>query len=225
MKRLLSCLLLSCTLILPISSYANWIDTLKDISRAIMKMYNVNVDMKNLDQNQLDQLKDINSGLTGKHNYGSRDYDENAYSWGNSTNSWREIMALSRDGGGNGQLGETIIALAKDYPIQSDFESPNKTETDYYRMQAQSSLASRSAAELSYKQAVEQEKRMRTLHDLIDQVEDEKSASDLNNRLSSETAMTSLQQTKLLSILVQQQAVAAQEKSNRAKEDMEFFKK
>lgn len=225
MKHLVRCILFAVAITLPVSSYANWIDTLKDISRAIIKLYGVNVEMKDIDRNQLDQLKGINNSLLGKHNYGSRDYDDDAYSWGMSANSWQQILALSRNGGGNGQLGDTILSLAKEYPIQDDFNSPNTTESDYYRLQAQTSLASRSAAELSYKQAVEQEKRMRTLHDLIDQVEDEKSASDLNNRLSSEQAMTSLQQTKLLSILVQQQAVAAQEKANRAKEDMEFYKK
>lgn len=222
MKRYASVILIGLMLVFPVSSYAiGW----KALLDAVLKMYGVNLETRDINADQLSRLNELQGTLTGNHSYGQASYDSDAYSWGNSTSSWQQVLALSRNGGGNGQLGETILSLSKDYPIQNNFNSPNKTESDYYRLQAQTSLASRSAAEVSYQQAVDQEKRMRALHDMIDQVEDEKSASDLNNRLSSEQTMTSLQQTKLLSILVQQQAVSAQEKANRAKEDMEFFEK
>jgi hypothetical protein len=220
MKKLIKTVSLILVLILPTTSFAlDW----NDLFNAVLKMYDLDLETNDLSKKQLDQLENLNGALTGKHGYGNKNYDDSAYAWGSGSNSWQDILALSKRGGGNGQLGEVMLSLAKEYPIKNSFESPNQTEKDYYRLQAQTSLASRSAAEVSYQQAVKQEKTMRSLHDLIDKTEDEKSASDLNNRLSSEQAMTSLQQTKLLSILVQQQAVAAQERTNRAKEDMEFF--
>lgn len=220
MKSKVKVITLIIILSIPMSSFAFDLD---DLFNAVLKMYDIDLETKDLNEKQLDKLKDLSSSLAGKHGYGNHNYDNGAYAWGNGSNSWQDILALSRKGGGDGRLGETILSLAKQYPIKNSFESPNQTEKDYYRLQAQTSLASRSAAEVSYQQAVQQEKSMRALHDLIDKTEDEKSASDLNNRLSSEQAMTSLQQTKLLSILVQQQAVNAQERANRAKEDMEFF--
>lgn len=220
MKNVIKILSLMIILCVPTASFAfDW----NDLLNAILKMYDIDLETKEINEKQLDSLKDLNKALAGRHGYGNQSYDSNAYAWGNGSDSWQEVLALSKKGGGNGQLGESILSLAKQYPIKDSFNSPNQTEKDYYRLQAQTSLASRSAAEVSYQQAVKQEKTMRALHDLIDKTEDEKSASDLNNRLSSEQAMTSLQQTKLLSILVQQQAVNSQERANRAKEDMEFF--
>lgn len=220
MKTLIKVIFLIIALSLSTTSVALELD---DLFYAVLKMYDIDLETNDLSKKQLHQLENLNDSLSGKHGYGNKNYNDNAYAWGGGTNSWQEILALSKRGGGNGQLGETMLSLAKEYPIKNSFESPNQTEKDYYRLQAQTSLASRSAAEVSYQQAVKQEKTMRSLHDLIDKTENEKSASDLNNRLASEQAMTSLQQTKLLSILVQQQAVAAQERTNRAKEDMEFF--
>lgn len=193
-----------------------------DIFNMIAGMYGVSLDTNKIDKDQLDKLKDINNSLTGTHNYGNKNYDKNTYVWGNGTDDWQQVLAMSRNGG-SGELGSTISELSKQFPMTGSLKSRNPVENDYYDLQARTALASRSSAEVAYKQAVKEEKTMRNLHDMIDHAEDQKSAADLNNRFAAENAMTNVQQTKLLSILVQQQAVSAQEKANRAKEDMEFF--
>lgn len=218
MNKIASIILVFASISLTTPTYAiGWVE----LANALLKIANVNTDILNANKQEIIQFKEMNEHLYGTHTYGRRYYDSDGYSWGGS--SWQDVLALSKNGGAVGQLEKTVQTLAKEYPIQGSFNSPNEIERAYYRLQAQTALAARSAAEVSYQQAVKQEKNMHKLHDLIDQVEDEKSASDLNNRFASEQAMTSLQQTKLLSILVQQQAVAAQARANRAKEDMEFF--
>lgn len=220
MKKILPSILITILYLSPTLAVA---DGWTIISDAISKLYGVNLNIKDLNASQLETLVNIQKSFTGRHEYGNNYYDRDLYAWGGSSNTWQDVLSLAQHGSGDGQLGETISSLAREYPIQSNFNSPNQDEKHYYRLQAQTALASRSAAEVSYQQAVREEKIMRSLHDLIDKVEDEKSASDLHNRLASEQGMTSVQQLKLLSILVQQNAVSAQEKANRAKEDMEFF--
>jgi hypothetical protein len=220
MKKIMAGFVIASTLFFPLSANAiGW----KQLVDAIAQMYGLDLKTNQLNADQLDTLKDIQGSLTGTHNYGKSNYDKNANSWGENSSDWQQILSLSKNGGGSGELGNTIADLSKEFPISGSLNSPNKVENDYYNLQARTALSSRSASEVAYKQAVREEKTLKSLHGMIDKTEDEKSASDLNNRMASEAAMTSVQQTKLLSVLVQQAAVNAQEKANRAKEDMEFF--
>lgn len=220
MKRLTAYISIILITILPVTSHASiW----KSLLKAAWDTYGVNLDIKNFSIDQLDQLKSLNGSLTGTHSYGSRYYDDKIYDWGSHTDSWQHVLSLARNGGGSGELGETIISLAKEFPMTGSLNSKNQVENDYYKLQAQTALSSRSASEVAYQQAIREEKNMKKLHHMIDYAADEKSAADLNNRFSSEQAFTSVQQMKLLAILVQQQAVNSQERANRAREDMEFF--
>lgn len=214
--------LLTCCLTLTLSTPTFALDW-TDLINYVAQMYNIDLKIDELNEQEVAGINSVLAALTGTHSYGSQYYDSERYLWGKNAGNWQEILALSHEGGGDGALGQSMKLLANDFPIKNDFNSLNIVERDYYRLQAQTSLISRSAAQLAYKQAVNQEHTMQSLHELIDKTADEKSASDLNNRLTSEQVMTNVQQTKLLSVLVEQQAVRAQEQANRAKEDMEFF--
>lgn len=216
MKR--AALILMFFLLLPYNVYAFDITAILNI---IGKVYGVNLEMKDLNADSLDQLKNLHDSLTGTHHYGSQDYDSHAYVW--DADKWQDVMALAHEQGGSGELGDVISRLADDFPMDDSLNSSNDLENDYYRLEAQTALASRAAAELSYQQAVREEKTIERLHADIDKTEDAKSSADLANRLLAENTLTAVQQTKLLSVIAQQSALEAQEKANRAKETKAFF--
>src|SRR6478672_4298908 len=96
---------------LPLTAQANW---MKDIFSAAMKIYGVNLELKNLDQSQVDALnniKDLNksqltemqkitNGLTGTHQYGNEAYEANQLGWGKSAKDWQSLLALAEVGKG-----------------------------------------------------------------------------------------------------------------------------
>ncbi|MCE3237829.1 MAG: Legionella vir ue protein [Gammaproteobacteria bacterium] len=173
--------------------------------------------------NQLDELQTLSHGLIGTHSYGNLYYDNTAYNWGNGTDTWQQILSLYKNGARDGKLFSLMQQVENEFPINSHFESPNPIENDYYRLQAQTTLASRASSQLAFEQAAREARTLAQLHTEIDKAKDSKSAIDLNNRLASEQANLTLQQTKLLALLVQQVATDAQEKANRANEDAHFF--
>jgi len=193
-----------------------------DIVNMVAQMYGINVDIFDNGVDQLSQLQALEKNLSGTFKLGNQYYSSERYAWGNQSDSWQSIIAMSKNGTGNGQLGKTILSIAKDFSIDS-VNSPNSIENEYYKLQAATALSSRSASEVTFEQAVKEEKTLKKLHSLIDTITTQKEATDFNNRIASEQAITSVQQTKLLSILVQQEAIRAQERANRAREDMEFF--
>lgn len=199
------------------------------IIHILSKMYGLNVDIKNLDQNlfdvnkdQLTQLNAINQDLTGTHRYGSMNYNSHQYSWGDGSDNWQSLLSLYKTGGG-GELATMAGKLSKDFPIADNLDTTNPTENEYYRLQAQTTLASRASSQLAFNQVSQESKVVETLHDEIDQTKDNKSSVDLNNRMLSEQNRMSIQQTKLLATLVQQAAIDSQEKANHAKENATFF--
>jgi hypothetical protein len=182
------------------------------------------VDKNILDNNkkQLTDLDSIISGLTGTHSYGGMNYDSSQFNWGNGSDSWQSLLSLYKTGGG-GDLARLAGNLGNEYPISDNLGSSSNTENEYYRLQAQTTLASRASSQLAFDQVSKESKVISTLHDQIDQAKDNKSSVDLNNRLVSEQNQMSIQQTKLLAALVQQAAVDSQEHANHAKENSEFF--
>tara|TARA_R110000868_G_scaffold207266_3_gene456242 strand:+ start:3309 stop:3989 length:681 start_codon:yes stop_codon:yes gene_type:complete len=220
LKRVIVVATITTIFTFPVTAEASgWILLLQQF----IKMYNLDLHTDKINTDQLGKLNDLKKSLTGTHRYGGRNYDRYAYAWGDRTGDWQQILSLSRSGNSNGEVASRMVELAKEFPIRNSLNSTNNVENDYYTLQAQTALSSRSTSEVAYRQAVREEKTLRELHDMIDSAADEKSASDLSNRVATEHAMTSVQQTKLLSILVQQAAVNAQEKANRAREDMEFY--
>lgn len=242
-------LILLCGLFLIVTpGYANW---WSDIFIKLSQLYGLNLDMRNINRDQLEQMRSIASinqsqltevrdlkginqtqnqrltsilgGLTGTHSYGSQYYDANQYNWGNDASSWQSILALAKNQGSGSALGSVINRLSRDYPTLDSLGAKNDAETQYYRMQAQTTLASRATAQLSFEQMLQAAKTMQQLHAQIDKTQDAKAATDLNNRLAIEQANIGIQQTKLLAILVEQTAIDAQQKSNAAKQTAKFF--
>lgn len=232
-------------------AHANWISTLKDILNQAAKTYGVNLDMLTAQRDQTAQLEnlsqltekqtkslygiedsnkhqekslvDILKGLTGTHSYGSDQYNPQQLNWGNDATSWQQILALAQRQGSNSALGSSIQRLNQEYPIEQHLSNANDAENQYYRLQAQTALAARASAEVSFAQMNQEAATMNQLNYKIDQTQDSKSSADLNNRLAAENARISIEQTKLLAILVQQNAVAAQEKANIATQNAKFF--
>lgn len=199
------------------------IPIIKKILSENSKIKKINDLMSKTGLNQLDSLKSIQSGLLGTHEYGGRLYDSSAYDWGDQADDWQKILVMSKNRNGSGNLSSVIGRVANQFPVQSQLGSTNSLENEYYDLQASTAIATRSGSELAFNQAVKNEKNIRQLHREIDQAPDAKSAADLNNRLASENAMLSVQQTKLLAMIAQQAAVEAQARAIRAQEDKTFF--
>ncbi len=204
----------------PHAASANW---LEDIFKIGLKIYGIEVDVRNLNQQQLNEMGKITAGLTGTHTYGSQYYDPNQLSWGQGTNDWQAMLAMARAGGGSGQVGNAMSQLTTQFPMTPALGSSNETENQYYLLQAQTTLASRAASQVAFTQMNQETDTVQHLNRMIDATPDSKSTADLNNRLAAENAMVNIQQTKLLAVLVGQAAIDSQEKANRAKETAEFF--
>lgn len=209
-------------MMLPLSASAEW---LEDIFKAALKIYGINVEMKDLDRNQLTQLNNINDSLTGTHNYGSQYYNANQFGWGQDSSNWQLLLAQAARGGGNGEVGHAMNQLSPQFPIRSSLGSSNETQNEYYRLQAQTTLASRATSQTAFEQLNREADTLQNLHNLIDRAPDSKSAADINNRLAAENALINIQQAKLLAVLVQQAAIDSQARANTAKENAEFFDK
>jgi len=218
MKKIIT---LFCLLFFSTASYASF--NFGRMLHIISNIYGVNLHLEDLNNKQYAELMNVASGLTGTHNYGSLFDNSDQFDWGDNTDNWQDILALYQNGSG-GELGAVSRDLARQFPISDKLGSSNPTEDAYYRLQAETSLASRSSSQLAFKQISKEAKVVDHLQNEIDRAKDNKSAVDLNNRLISEQNKLSIQQAKLLALLVQQQAVAAQQQANRAKEDAEFFR-
>lgn len=183
---------------------------------------NINKDTFNLNKDQLSQLTLITNGLIGTHSYGKMNYDNNLFDWGKGSNNLQDMLSLYKSGNG-GRLAQVSNDLEKQFPISNSLGSPSQTENEYYLLQAQTTLASRSSSQVAFEQVSKESKVIEDLHNEIDKAKDNKSAVDLNNRLVSEENNMSIQQTKLLALLVQQEAINSQEQANHTKESVEFF--
>jgi hypothetical protein len=218
MKKLIAISLLM--LLIPQLAFAD-VDVMQIIN-IFAKIYGLNVDMLDTNRMQLERMENIIQGLTGHNRYGSIFDDSAQYYWGSGATSWENILALTNNNLSAGDLARVMSTLIKDYPIDP-LRSSNEIENKYYLLQAQTTLASRSTSQLAFDQISKEENVIKSLQSFIDTADNNKAATDLNNRLVSEQNRLSIQQAKLLAILVQQVSVDAQEKANRAKEDADFF--
>ncbi len=202
------------------TAFANDITQVLNI---LSKIAGTNLSIEKTNFGELSELQTMSNGLIGTHSYGSLYYDNNAYNWGNEANTWQGLLSLYRSGVHDSKLLNIMQTVANEFPINDRFKSPNDIENTYYRLQAQTTLTSRSSSELAFDQVSRQARTLIELQSEIDRAKDSKSAMDLNNRFASEQAHLTVQQTKLLALLVQQVATDAQEKANRANEDAHFF--
>jgi hypothetical protein len=206
-----------------LSFKAAFATNITQIVTVLSKIAGTNFSIEKANLSELAELQAMSRGLVGTHSYGSLYYDNNAYNWGNGTDTWQELLSLYQNGARDSRLFTIMQLVANQFPINNHFEGPNEIENQYYRLQAQTTLASRSSSQLAFDQVAREARTLVELQAEIDRAKDSKSAMDLNNRLSLEHTHLTMQQTKLLALLVQQVATDAQEKANRANEDAHFF--
>lgn len=206
-----------------VSAQHNQTAQIENLSKLTEKQTKSLYGIEDSNKHQEKSLVDILKGLTGVHSYGSDQYNSQQLNWGDDATSWQSILALAQRQGSGSPLGSSIKRLNQEYPIQEHLVNGNDAENQYYRLQAQTALAARASAEVSFAKMNEEATTMNNLNYKIDATPDSKSATDLNNRLASENARIAIEQTKLLAIIVQQNAVAAQEKANLAKQNAQFF--
>jgi hypothetical protein len=218
MKRLF---LLSSAVMLLIPSVTLAFD-ISDLWDILEKSYERQVGIDTTTKDELVQLKALLAGLTGTHQYGSFNNDSSQFSWGTKTGDWQSILALYKNGDG-GELSRLESTFSKQFPIKDSLGSSNDIENQYYLLQAQTALATRSSSQLAFQQISNESQVIDDLQKQIDKAQDNKSAVDINNRLLAEQNKLSIQQAKMMTLLVQQGLVEAQEKSNRAKENADFF--
>ncbi|MCD6040277.1 MAG: Legionella vir ue protein [Gammaproteobacteria bacterium] len=197
-----------------------------EIITILSKIAGSTMSIQNTNLNELVALQALNKGLMGMHSYGSLYGSNAAFGWGESADTWQGLLSLYRQGGGgvgNSSLFSIMRTVANQFPMNDHLNSPNEIENTYYRLQAQTTAVSRSSSELVFDQVTREANTLAALQSEIDRTSDAKSAMDLHTRFSAEQANLTVQQTKLLALLVQQVATDAQEKSNRANEDAHFF--
>lgn len=218
MKNLILSILIIFSIIMPISAIAApWMEILGFLESMAESEFN----LKGINTDELGRLNELKDGLIGTHQFGDSEYNDNRFDWG--AKNWQEILAMS-NGKGSGDLADAVNQVKDQFSYGSSLDSKSESENKYYDLIYKTSVVSRAASDVAYKQASNEEKTISKLNGKIDTAQDEKSASDLNNRFASEQASSSLQQTKLLSVLVQQNSIDQQEKINRAKETMDFLK-
>jgi hypothetical protein len=225
MRKLLTFFLISLLLI----SKAAFAVDLWDIVNKLGELNGINLDIKKLQTEGLDinkksltQLSDITQGLTGTHQYGALNYDGDQFTWGNNAASWQRLLSLYKAGDA-GEYAQLAQKLSQEFPIMDDINKDNVRENQYYRLQAQTTLASRTSSQLAFDQISKESRVMESLHHEIDRTKDNKSAVDLNNRLLLEGSTINIQQAKLLATLVQQESINSQEQALQTKENADFF--
>jgi hypothetical protein len=155
------------------------------------------------------------SGHFGWGNYQTHDYQ----SYGNSAIDWNSVMRLAAGGGGSGDLGVVMSALANQFPIQQDqFNKAggSHVQQQYYSLQSQTILATRAASQLDYDKIQSQITYQQMLQNQIEKTNDLKSALDLNNRIQAEANLINLEILREQSLANQQHAMSDQANMNTA---------
>lgn len=184
-------------------------------------------DMVNSQHDIENLMKSVNTGIVGHSGWGT--YQTHDYqSYGESAIDWNDVMHLAESGGGSGDLGSVINAIAKQFPInQNDFNRgiTNSTQQQYYAVQSQTVLATRAASQLDYDKIQNQIAYQRMLQEQIENANDLKSAVDLNNRIQVEANLINLEMLRQQSLANQQNAIDAQANINNALLHAKFLTK
>lgn len=163
-------------------------------------------------------MKQVNGNLSGHSGWGT--YQSHDYqSYGNSALNWDNVMRLAESGGGSGDLGSTINALANQFPINQDQFNKgvnSRTQQQYYVLQSKTVLATRAASQLDYDKIQDQITYQQMLQSQIEKTDNLKSAVDLNNRIQVEANLINLEILRQQSLANQQHAISDQANINNA---------
>ena len=237
-------IILSLILFSPLS-HANWfadivnrIEQTNGINTGILKSQNqsldVQKDIRDMQGEILNSQKDIqglmkqvNDSLKGNNGYGKMDSHDYA-TYGNNAKSWTSVLDMSKNGYGDGELGQNIRNAANQFPVEeSRFNKgvSNPTQQKYYVLQAQTALATRAVSQLDYDKIQDQITYQQMLLKKIDETDNLKDATDLSNRIQVESNIISLQILRQIALSNQQQAVTAQSSVNSSLAHAKFLSK
>ena len=230
MKKYLIFILL-CVALMSRAAYA---DAIYSILNAIQQLESIETGIQNTQidilESQLDVedlMKQVNSHLTGNSGWGNYQFhDYQSYGAGSAT--WADVARMAATGGSSGQLGQTMNALAGQFPIDSKaFNSgvSSAMHRNYYAMQSQTILAARAASQLDYDKIQDQIDYQQMLQHQIENTKDLKSAMDLNNRIQLEANLIHLEVLRQSAIANQQQALSGQANMNSALSNAKFLTK
>jgi len=226
------------SLVFTSNCYANWykdivdrIEITNQINSNILRSQNASL---NAQQNILTSQKDIESlmkqvhasvtGNSGWGTYNSHDYQ----SYGDAARNWSGVMQMTQNGMGNGDLGQAIKALAKEFPIEKNTFNNGITDPRaqrYYEIESQTILAQRAAGQLDYNKVQDQIGHQQMLQGQIENTKDLKAAVDLNNRIQVESNLINLEILRQQALSNQQQALFQQASVNSALTNAKFLSK
>ena len=186
---------------------------------------------------QKDQLTQLNSidGLLGelKSNTSGAKYNGNVeekyQQWDASAQDWDSFLGMTESGGG-GEVGTVVDKLNNQFPIkdsESAFNKVNgsKMDQEYYKLQAETALASRAASQHEFDEIEKEIKYQKQLESEAKNTNDLKASLDMQNKLQVENNLIMLSVLRQLSIANQQKALDTQEAVNSAFENASFLQK
>ena len=196
---------------------------------AIMKTYGVNMEQLETAKNQsselarsykiyeeqLKNLQESKSALTGKNNYGLKDFKTYTSTWSNSANNMNELLAAYK--ANDGLVASVAATREQEFPLDLEIMSNskfNKRDSDYHKLSAKTALSTRSASETEFNRIEGKIKDQEQLQKSIDNSQTLKHSVDLLVRMQAEGNKIMLENLRMLSILTQQAAISEQERVN-----------
>lgn len=238
MRKFKKVIILTLSVFLCSSSYANWF---ADIVNRIEQTNAINISMLNNQSASLNIQRDILSsqldieklmrqvdnnmiGHSGWGTYNFQDYQ----SYGSDARDWSQVMKMAGSGQGSGALGQTMHGLSTEFPIDRHTYNrgvANSNSQKYYALKSQTILAARAASQLDYNKIQEQIIYQQMLQQQIEKTKDLKSAMDLSSRIQVEGNLINLEILRQAALANQQQAVSEQDSLNVALTNARFLTK
>ena len=208
------------------------------ILKAIAQTYGVNLEQLETAKNEMDQLQrtydlnekqlkqseEIRSALTGKNNYGQKDFKSYGNAWLTDGSNVNDLIDAYTTG--NGLVGSIAKNREKEFPIELDTLTNarfNKTDIDYYRLSAKTALSTRAASEAEFSRIEHKLRDQELLQKSIDDSHNLKSSVDLLVRMQSEGNKIMLENLRMLSVLTQQSAIVQQADVNARIQNAKFL--
>lgn len=170
-------------------------------------------------------IRQMNGSLIGHQGWGQFQFQD-YQSYGGQGANWYDVMNMSGEGSGKGELGNSINHLSKDFPIDTYGFSRgirDRNQQKYYALKSQTILAIRAASQLDYDKIQKQIVYQQMLKDQIEKTDNLKAATDLANRIQVEGNLINLEILRQIALSNQQMAVDEQASVNTALLNAKFL--
>ena len=231
MNKKLLAVLVMCIAMFSQSCFADAIYTIlfdvKDLVRVQKNMLNFQGGILNSQRDIESLMKQVNGNLSGNSGWGTYQFHD-YQSYGSGARNWSDVMRLAEGGGGSGALGQTVNAIAGQFPIdKSSFNKgiSNPASQTYYAVQSQTLLATRAASQLDYDKIQDQISYQQMLQQQIEHTKDLKGAVDLNNRIQVESNLINLEVLRQSALSNQQHSISEQANMNSVLLNAKFLTK